>query len=111
MFGLQPDILILATGANDGLRGIDPGLTQRNIEEIIQSFLEKEVIVVLAGMTMVQNMGKDYTSAFQAIYPTAQRHQERALSGFSKKEISTLKSLLRRIQGGTMRSTLNPDLP
>ncbi|MFQ5982073.1 MAG: MarR family winged helix-turn-helix transcriptional regulator [Woeseiaceae bacterium] len=36
--------------------------------------------------------------AFQAIYPTAQRHQERALSGFSKKEINTLKSFLRRIQ-------------
>ena len=38
------------------------------------------------------------TKAFQNIYPTAQSHQERALSGFSRKEISTLKSFLRRIQ-------------
>lgn len=38
------------------------------------------------------------TKAFQNIYPTAQRHQERALSGFSRKEINTLKSFLRRIQ-------------
>lgn len=38
------------------------------------------------------------TRAFQNIYPTAQRHQERALSSFTRKEISTLKRLLRRIQ-------------
>jgi len=37
-------------------------------------------------------------SAFQDIYPAAQRHQELALSGFTKKEIDTLKSLLLRIQ-------------
>ena len=69
VFGLQPDVLILATGANDGLRGIDPGLTQRNIDEIVKRFLQNDVVVVLAGMTMVENMGKEYTSAFQAIYP------------------------------------------
>ncbi len=38
------------------------------------------------------------TKAFQNVYPTAQRHQERALSGFSRKEITALKSYLRRIQ-------------
>ena len=36
--------------------------------------------------------------AFREIYPTAQRHQERALSGFSKNEIDTLTNYLRRIQ-------------
>jgi len=36
--------------------------------------------------------------AFKEIYPTAQRHQERALSGFSRKEIDTLTGYLRRIQ-------------
>jgi DNA-binding MarR family transcriptional regulator len=36
--------------------------------------------------------------AFEEIYPTAQRHQERALNGFSSKEIDTLTGYLRRIQ-------------
>lgn len=36
--------------------------------------------------------------AFREIYPTAQKHQERALQGFTKKEINTLTSFLRRIQ-------------
>jgi DNA-binding MarR family transcriptional regulator len=38
------------------------------------------------------------TRAFQQIYPTAQKHQDRALKGFSKKEITALKSFLHRIQ-------------
>lgn len=36
--------------------------------------------------------------AFQSVYPTAHRHQEKALGGFSKKEIKTLTGLLQRIQ-------------
>ncbi len=36
--------------------------------------------------------------AFQNVYPTAQKHQELALRGFSSKEINTLRSFLRRIQ-------------
>lgn len=36
--------------------------------------------------------------AFKSIYPTAEQHQTRALTGFSKKEISTLTGFLRRIQ-------------
>jgi DNA-binding MarR family transcriptional regulator len=36
--------------------------------------------------------------AFKEIYPTAQRHQKRALSGFSEKEIDTLTKYLQRIQ-------------
>ena len=35
MLTLDPDIVILETGANDGLRGVDPALTRRNIEEIV----------------------------------------------------------------------------
>ena len=38
------------------------------------------------------------TAAFAEIYPTAQRHQEKALDGFTAKEIETLKKYLRRIQ-------------
>jgi acyl-CoA thioesterase-1 len=66
---LQPDIVILETGANDGLRGVDPALTKRNIREIIRLFEAKDVTVILAGMQMVQNLGREYTGAFGRIYP------------------------------------------
>ena len=66
---LKPDIVILVIGANDGFRGIDPGLIQSNIRRIIEALKANNVIVVLGGMKIVQNLGQDYTSAFAAVYP------------------------------------------
>lgn len=66
---LKPDIVILVTGANDGLRGIDPQLVKANLNQIIRTLKEANVIVVLGGMQMVQNLGKDYTRAFADVYP------------------------------------------
>jgi acyl-CoA thioesterase-1 len=71
----QPDIVILATGGNDGLRGVEPTVTQDNIDQIVQTIEESGAVVVLAGMEMVQNMGAQFTSDFRAIYPEiAARH-------------------------------------
>ena len=66
---LKPDIVILATGGNDSLRAIDPALTESNLRELVQRFQAANVILVLAGMQTVQNLGADYTEAFRAIYP------------------------------------------
>lgn len=66
---LKPDIIILETGANDGLRGIDPRLAERNIGAILEKLKEKDVVVVLAGMKMVWNLGPAYVAEFNGIYP------------------------------------------
>ena len=72
---LKPDIVILETGANDGLRGIDPRLTRRNIDETIRILKQQNVIVVLAGMKMVRNLGQKFTQDFADIYPSlAKKH-------------------------------------
>lgn len=65
---LKPDVVILETGANDGLRGIDPHLVYRNINKIVTELQAKHVVVVLAGMQMVKNMGNSYTEEFSRIY-------------------------------------------
>ncbi len=65
----EPDIVILATGGNDGLRGIDPELTGENLDATVETLVEDEVIVVLAGMQIVQNMGEPYLAAFRSVYP------------------------------------------
>ena len=71
----KPDIVILATGGNDGLRGVEPSVTQKNIDQIVQKIQDSGAVVVLGGMEMVQNMGTQYTSDFRAIYPKiAKRH-------------------------------------
>lgn len=66
---LKPDIVILETGANDGMRGIDPSVTRANIDAIVKRFKEEDVIVVLAGMKMFRNLGLSFVRDFESIYP------------------------------------------
>jgi acyl-CoA thioesterase-1 len=75
VMSLQPDVIILETGANDGLRGLDVDRMESHIDEMVAFFREREVVVVLAGMQMVSNLGPDYTARFAAVYPrVAERH-------------------------------------
>jgi acyl-CoA thioesterase-1 len=64
-----PEILILELGANDGLRGIDPKVTAKNLRDVIQLAKSRGIQVLLAGMQMPTNYGPDYTKAFAALYP------------------------------------------
>ena len=65
---LKPDIIILETGANDGLRGLDPELIRRNIREMVDAFTAKGIVVVLAGMKMFPNLGPAYSKMFADVY-------------------------------------------
>jgi len=67
---LKPDIVILETGANDGLRGVSPDVIRQNISAIVQQFQQQNIVVILAGMRMVQNLGDTYTMAFANVYQT-----------------------------------------
>lgn len=65
----QPDLIVIALGANDGLRGIDPADTRRNLAAIIEQAQSRGASVLLAGMLAPPNMGADYGASFNAIYP------------------------------------------
>jgi acyl-CoA thioesterase-1 len=64
----NPDIVILETGANDGLRGIAPELIKNNIGEIIEILLSREITIVLTGMQMTTNLGTEYRQKFNRVY-------------------------------------------
>ncbi|MEO8029871.1 MAG: arylesterase [Gemmatimonadota bacterium] len=66
-----PAVLIIETGANDGLRGQSPDSLRQNIEEIVDSArrLAPGAAVVLAGMEALPNLGADYARKFHAVYP------------------------------------------
>lgn len=81
----QPvDIFVLALGANDGLRGIDPANTEQNLQAIIDRVQAKypEADIVIAGMRMPPSLGKDYTKAFAAIFPKLAEVNDVALIPF-----------------------------
>jgi len=70
-----PDLVIVALGGNDALRGLPPEMTRDNLDRIIKGILQKGSQVLLAGMRAPRNLGNDYVEAFDAIYPLlAKRH-------------------------------------
>lgn len=78
----QPAIVILELGANDGLRGLNPGQTRANLQRIIEQFQRARITVVLAGMKLPPNYGVEYTKAFEAIYPALARQYHLKLIPF-----------------------------
>jgi len=79
---LNPDIVILETGANDGLRGLDPELMRENIRYLVEEFTIRGVIVLLAGMKIITNLGHEYTHAFANVYPQIARNHDVILIPF-----------------------------
>jgi acyl-CoA thioesterase I len=63
------DIVVLALGGNDVLRGVPPASTKQNLEGMIELFKAKGTRVVLAGMRAPSNLGATYVSEFDALYP------------------------------------------
>ncbi|MBI1776024.1 MAG: arylesterase [Proteobacteria bacterium] len=65
----KPDLALVALGANDALRGLDPKLAFANLDRILSRLGERGVGVLLVGMKAPRNLGEDYVSAFDGIYP------------------------------------------
>lgn len=90
---LKPDIVILETGANDGLRGQDPDRMHKNIDRIVSSLQAKGVVVVLAGMRMLTNLGPSYVSKFTAVYPRVAKERKVILVPFFLDKVAGKESL------------------
>jgi len=70
------DMVILELGANDMLRGLDPDLTEQNLDIILQNLQSRNIPVLLVGMKSAPNMGAAQAEKFDAIYPRlAQKYQ------------------------------------
>jgi acyl-CoA thioesterase-1 len=71
----KPDLVILALGANDALRGIDPSSVRDNLEKMIEKIEAFGAKVFLIGMLAPPNWGDEYKRAFDRIFPElARRH-------------------------------------
>lgn len=66
---LEPDMTILNIGANDAMRGLDLELTEDNIRQIIKTLHQNDSDVILAGMEIYDNLGREYVTGFKNMYP------------------------------------------
>ena len=80
----QPVVLVIETGANDGLRGQDVDSIQANIQEIITRVRARSPAtrIVLVGMEALPNLGAEYARRFRAMYPALARENHVALVPF-----------------------------
>lgn len=87
----QPvDIFVLELGANDGLRGLAPEATEKNLQAIIDKVKAKnpQAKIVIAGMMVPPNMGPDYTERFRKIFPALARKNDATLIPFLLEDVA-----------------------
>lgn len=78
------NVFVLALGANDGLRGVDPEVTKRNLQAIIDRVKSKypQAKIVLAGMQIPPNLGQNHVTRFREIFPELAQANDVALIPF-----------------------------
>ena len=64
----RPEVVIVEFGGNDGLRGLPPEQTRRNLDQILAAFQDAHIRVLLAGITLPPNYGRDYIRQFEQVY-------------------------------------------
>lgn len=93
---LQPKIVILELGANDGLRGLPLSATRANLEEMVGAFQKAGAKVLLAGITLPRNYGPDYIKAFDQIYAGLAAKFKVPLIPFLLEGVATNPALMQR---------------
>jgi acyl-CoA thioesterase I len=78
------DVLVIALGGNDGLRGISPEETKRNLAGIVDKARAKNpaVKVLIAGMQMPGNLGAEFAERFRQVFLEVAAEKKTALVPF-----------------------------
>jgi len=72
----SPAVMIVALGANDGLRGVPVAQVRRNLETIIEAAQARKISVLLCGMEALPVNGWEYTLEFHRLFPAlAEKYQ------------------------------------
>lgn len=91
----RPAVLVIETGANDGLRGQDVDSVAAHIQAIVDrvSVLNPTPRIVIAGMRMLSNYGADYVRRFAAVFPAVARRNDLPLIPFLLEGVAGIDSL------------------
>nr|NJM01701.1 arylesterase [Desulfobacula sp.] len=88
-----PQVLFLALGANDGLRGLSLDEMAKNLDNTILLAKENRIRVILAGMEIPPNYGPEYTRAFREVFGALARKHDLAFMPFLLKDVAGNPSL------------------
>lgn len=93
--GQGADVLVVALGGNDGLRGISPKQTEENLTGIIDRARAKkaDLKVIVAGMQMPDNMGAQFTGPFKELFPKVAKAKDATLVPFLLEGVGGVENL------------------
>lgn len=88
-------VLVVETGANDGLRGQEPDSVRARIQAILDRARRAKPAprLVVVGMEAMPNLGQDYVTRFRAIFPAVARANGAALVPFLLEGVAGVDSL------------------
>jgi acyl-CoA thioesterase-1 len=86
-------VLILALGANDGLRGLPVSQMKANMDRVITAAKARGITVILAGMEAPPNYGPEYTAGFRNVYRDLAREHDLVLIPFLLDRVAGISSL------------------
>ena len=89
----KPAIVVLELGSNDALRGLPLNVTAQNLSAMAQSSVQAGARVVIVGMQIPPNYGRDYTQKFMNVFPAVAQAEHAALVPFLMEGIATDRSL------------------
>ena len=76
------DLVILALGGNDALRGIQPEITRQHMDKMVSILKEKNIPTLIAGMMAPPNLGPQYGDKFNTIYSDMAKKYDVAIYPF-----------------------------
>lgn len=89
----KPQVLVVALGANDGLRGIPTAQLYKNLSKTIQTAQDSHIKVILFGMKMPANYGSKYQKDFERVYTDLAKKYKVELFDFLLTDVATIKEL------------------
>jgi acyl-CoA thioesterase-1 len=93
VLGDGADAAIVELGANDGLRGVDPAETEKNLTAILDKLAAAHIPVLLSGMYAMPNLGADYANAFHAVFDRLGQRPGVLYDPFFLQDVATVPAL------------------
>lgn len=87
VLALNPYLVVVEFGGNDGLRGLPIGETEKNLDTIVSTLKKSGTRVVMAGITLPPDYGPDYVGRFNGMYPTIAKKNSVKLLPFIYKDV------------------------
>lgn len=79
---VRPAVLVLALGANDGLRGLPVARMRENLAAMVREARARKARVLLVGMKLPPNYGPEYTAEFEAAFRAVAKKEKVPLLPF-----------------------------